>query len=77
MQTETLQTFQSRYLSEPWRVIHEQPFDELKSVINDLRNDVHEFDRIVQDELLILSNTSQNIIQLVLLECFLATTDLI
>ena len=68
MQTETLQSFQSKYVSESWRVVHEQSFDEVKKRINEIKEEVHHFGKTAQDELNALSDQSQNTIQLVFLQ---------
>lgn len=65
MQTETLQSFQSKYVSESWRVVHEQSFDEVKKRINEIKEEVDQFGKTAQDELNALSDQSQNTIQLV------------
>ena len=65
MQTETLQSFQSKYASESWRVTHEQSFDEVKKRINEIKDEVQDFGQSAQDELNTLSDQSQNTIQLV------------
>lgn len=65
MQIETLQSFQSKYVSESWRVVHEQSFDEVKKRMNEIKEEVDHFGKTAQDELNALSDQSQNTIQLV------------
>lgn len=65
MQVETLQCFQSKYSSEPWRIMYEQPSDKVSEWMDKIRNNTKEFDTTVQDELNALSEVSRNMIQLV------------
>ena len=64
-QVETLESFQSKYSSEPWRIMYEQPANEVQELMNEIRNTTKEYDKSVQDELYTFSETSRNIIQLV------------
>ena len=66
-QMEILRSFQSQYLSNPWKTAHEQPLEEVKRRVNEIQSEVEKLGQAVQDELGALFDMSQNIIQLVML----------
>ena len=65
MQVETLHSFRDQYLSQSWRVLHEEPLDEIEKKMKDFGLAIQDLERKGNDELKNLSDASQNIIQLV------------
>ncbi len=64
-QVETLQSFHSQYLSEPWRVLHEQPLDQIRVEMAKFGIAIQKLRTTREEELKKLTDSVQNIIQLV------------
>ena len=64
-QVETLQSFNSQYLSEPWRVLHEQPLDRIELEMAKFRVEIQKLRTTREEDLKKLTDSVQNIIQLV------------
>jgi hypothetical protein len=64
-QVETLQTFRRQYLSESWRVLYEQPSDQIMAEMHKFGSEVDILGKDGEEKLKNLTSLSQNIIQLV------------
>ncbi|ERF69382.1 hypothetical protein EPUS_05927 [Endocarpon pusillum Z07020] len=63
-QLETLQTFHRQYLSDSWKVLYEQPSDQVREVMDKFRDEIEILEKNGENKVKSLTDLSQNVIQL-------------
>lgn len=66
-QVQSLVSFHKNYSSDAWRALHEQPSDQLTEFMKKFEDDINDLKRECEEQLNTFSESSQNIIQLVII----------